>query len=81
MRLPCIVAAAAKANLRHSEVLRNLSRCTWISTLSEFFIVSTQRPDMTSVPAGKIVLVHLFEDFHALQEIELFLTRLLLGSH
>ena len=29
----------------------------------------------------QLVLVHLFEDFHALQEIELFLTSLLLGRH
>ena len=28
-----------------------------------------------------LVLAHLFEDFHALQEIELFLTSLLLGRH
>ena len=29
----------------------------------------------------QVVLVHLFEDFHALQQIELFLMRLLHGSH
>ena len=29
----------------------------------------------------QVVLVHLFEDFHALQEIELSLTSLLLGNH
>ena len=29
----------------------------------------------------QIVFVHLFEDFHALQEIRLFLTSLLFGSH
>ena len=29
----------------------------------------------------QLVLVHLFEDFHALQEMKLFLTSLLLGRH
>ena len=29
----------------------------------------------------QLVLVHLFEDFHVLQEIELFLTSFLLGRH
>ena len=38
-------------------------------------MVFTPRPDK------QLVLVHLFEDFHALQEIELFLTSLLLGRH
>ena len=36
---------------------------------------------MICVPAGKLVLVHLCEDFHAFQENELFLTSLLLGRH
>ena len=36
---------------------------------------------MTCVPAGNSSSCYLLEDFHALWEIELFLTSLLLGSH
>ena len=58
----------------------DLSQCTWISTLSEFSsCLPSAGHDVYS--SGQLVLVHLFEDFHALQEIKLFLTSLLLGRH
>ena len=44
-------------------------------------IVSTQRPDMTCGSGRQLVLVHLFDDNHAFQEIKLFLTILVLGRH
>ena len=54
-----------QSNLRHCEVLRNLSQCTEIYARS----------------SKELVLANLFEDFHALQEIELILTSWLLGRH
>ena len=43
------------------------------------FIVSTQPAKHDVCSSRQLVLVHLFEDFHAILEIELFLTSLLLG--
>ena len=75
-----VLLLSLQSNLHRCEVLRNFSQCTWISALSEFSsCLPSGRHDVCS--SKKLVLVHLFEDFHALQEIELFLTSLLLGRH
>ena len=69
-----------KIDLCHCEVLRNLSQCARISTLSESSsCLPAAGHDVCS--SRQLVLVHLFEDFHAFQEIDLFLTSLLLGRH
>ena len=73
-----VLLLSLQSNLHRCEVLRSLSQCSWISTLSEFSsCLPSGRHDVCS--STQLVLVHLFEDFHAHQEIKLFLTSLLLG--
>ena len=78
IRMPCVVAVAAKqlSSLRISSQLLAVYLDPHI--VGVFFIVCTQRPDMTCVPTGNSSS-YIFEDFHVFMKIELFLTSLLLG--
>ena len=72
--MPCIVAVAAKQPSIAVRFFITPPHCR-----SFHRVYPAARHDVCS--GRQLVLVHLFEDFHALQEVELFLTSLLLGRH
>ena len=79
MRMPCIVAVAAKQPSSLSFFVTSRSVIGSPHCWNFHRVHPATRHDVCS--SRRLVLVHLFEDFRAIQDIELFLTSSLLGRH